>query len=295
MKVRPRRKLTLAAAAVGALFLILSARAPAWFPEGHEIVAIIAADQLTPTAASHIARILNVADEKQGVAGAMAAASLRPDSEFRADHATHSWHYIALCLQDTRSDLPARCPHGNCVTAKIDEYARRLKNHDYDKWGAAGDLAFLIHFVADVHQPLHAAGNGDRGGTCQPVEVTPPEENLHYAWDDAVVVELEHQLGTQSPRATATALERMDPQSALADKPANPEQMAWESHELARSEVYDALQIPKRPCAPAGCQSATPGKVVMSEAYMEREAKVAGRQLALAGYRLASILNSIWR
>lgn len=158
----------------------------------------------------------------------------------------------------------------------------------------AGDLAFLIHFVGDVHQPLHAAGNSDRGGTCQPVEVTPPEENLHFAWDDAVVVELEHQLDTNSPRATATALERFHPQSTTSAKRVSAEQMAWESHELARTDVYGALHIPEQPCAPSACRSATPGKVVLSDAYMKREAKVAGMQLTLAGYRLAKVLNDIW-
>jgi hypothetical protein len=53
-------------------------------------------------------------------------------------------------LQGRRTDVPARCPGGNCITAKIDEYSRRLKEGRYDQWGAAGDLAFLIHFVGDL-------------------------------------------------------------------------------------------------------------------------------------------------
>jgi hypothetical protein len=154
----------------------------AGFAEGHEIVAVIAADDLTPTAIPHVAQILGVPASTGLVEKAMAAASIRPDTEFREeDRSTASWHYIDICLQDNQHDLPARCPSGDCVTAKIDEYARRLRDRDYDKWGAAGDLAFLIHFVGDIHQPLHAATNADRGGTCQRVNVAPPEENLHYA------------------------------------------------------------------------------------------------------------------
>jgi hypothetical protein len=97
------------------------------------------------------------------------------------DRATAPWHYIDICLQDSERDVPARCPQGNCVTAKIDEYGRRLRDGDYDKWGAADDLAFLIHFVCDIHQPLHTTTNADRGGTCQQVNVAPAEENLHFA------------------------------------------------------------------------------------------------------------------
>jgi hypothetical protein len=289
-----RRDPIVAAVAAGLLLLGLAARAAAWFPERHKVIAIIAADNLNPKAAAEVARILKVPDEKDAIANAMAAASIRPDSEFRADLSTPPWHYIALCLQDTPADMAARCPNGNCVTAKIDEYTRRLRDRDYDKWGADGDLAFLIHFVGDVHQPLHAAGNSDRGGTCQPVEVTPPEKNLHFAWDEAVVTELEQQLGTRDARATATALERIDPPPAAAKQQASSREMAWESHELARTDVYGALGIPELPCAPTACQSATSGKVVMNDAYMQREAKVAGQRLALAGYRLAAILNGIW-
>ena len=196
------------------LFL-LSRPAWAWFNEGHEIVAVIAADDLTPTARSHVAQILGVPADTGSVEKAMAAASIRPDTEFREeDRATAPWHYIDICLQDGKQDLPARCPHDNCVTAKIDEYARRLRDGNYDKWGAAGDLAFLIHFVGDIYQPLHAVTNADRGGTCQRVNVEPVEENLHYAWDDAVVTVLEKQLETDQLTATARKLEALYPLAA---------------------------------------------------------------------------------
>jgi hypothetical protein len=265
-----------------------------WFPEGHKIVAIIAADQLAPAARAHVAQILAVPDDPRAVADAMAAASIRPDTEFRADPTTPPWHYISLCWEDTRADMPARCHAGDCVTAKIDEYTRRLKDQKYDKWGAAGDLAFLIHFVGDIHQPLHAGSNADRGGTCQPVEVAPPEQNLHYAWDDAVVVHLETDLGTHSPRATATALEKLYPAPAVASKDLRPDEMAWESHELAKSAVYGALGIREKPCAPKACEAAAGGPVVMSPAYMKTAAQVAGRQIAKAGYRLGALLNRLW-
>jgi len=229
----------------------------AWFAEGHEVVAIIAADSLTPIAKSHVAQILGVSAYTVSVGKAMAAASIRPDTEFRADRTTPPWHYIDICLQDKEHDLPARCPHGNCVTAKIDEYAGRLRDGNYDKWGAAGDLAFLIHFVGDIHQPLHAATNADRGGSCQEVNVTPSEENLHYAWDDSVVVELEEQLSTQGPEATARKLEEIYPPASndAAWRVGESEQIAWESHELAETEVYRALGIPEKACSLHSCDA----------------------------------------
>jgi hypothetical protein len=149
---------------------------------------------------------------------ALGSASIRPDTEFRdEDKSTRPWHFIDICLQDSRQDLLARCPGGHCVTAKIDQYARRFSDHHYDKWGAAADLAFLIHLVGDIHQPLHRTTNADRGGTCQQVNVQPPEKNLHYVWDDAVVIVLEKELGTHDPEATASKLEALYP-AATNDK-----------------------------------------------------------------------------
>ena len=185
-----------------------------------------------------------VSADTGSVEKAMVAASIRPNTEFREeDRATAPWHYINICLQDGKLDLPARCPPDNCVTAKIDECARRLRDGDYDKWGAAGDLVFLIHFVGDIHQPLHAATNADRGGTCQRVNVEPVEENLHYAWDDAVVTVLEKQLETDQPKATASKLEALYPTAGdlLIWKPGEPEQIASESHQLAETDVYRPL------------------------------------------------------
>jgi hypothetical protein len=252
---------------------------------------------LTPTARSHLAQILGASADTNSVEKAMAGAAIRLDTEFREeDKTTRPGHFMDICLQDKETDLPARCPQGNCVTAKIDEYAQRLRDGNYDKWGAAGDLAFLIHFVGDIHQPLHTTTNADRGGTCQQVNVAPAEENLHYAWDDAVVTVLEGQLGTNDPEAIARKLEGLYPAAAdLATwKQGESEEIAWESHQVAETDVYRALGIPERPCSLHSCDPATSTPLTLSPAYMDREGQVAGRQLAKVGYRLAALLNQIW-
>ena len=169
---------------------IIGARAAAWAwgNQGHEIIAIIAADNLSPSARDQVSKILGTPSEASSLEKAMAAASVRPDTEFREeDRSTGPWHFIDICLQDQRTDLPARCPGGACVTAKIDEYVNRLKAGNYDEWGAGGDLAFLIHLVGDIHQPLHTANDSDRGGNCIAVKSHPYARNLHAARDTAVV------------------------------------------------------------------------------------------------------------
>src|SRR5215469_9572023 len=84
--------------------LLFSYPAWAWFAEGHEIVAVIAADDLTPAARSHVAQILNVPADTSSVEKAMAAASIQPDTEFRdEDRSTAQWHFIDICLEDKES------------------------------------------------------------------------------------------------------------------------------------------------------------------------------------------------
>jgi hypothetical protein len=94
--------------------------------------------------------------------------------------------------------------------------------------------------------------------------------------------------------ATARKLEALYPDTRdLATwKPGESEQIAWESHQLAKSDVYRALGIPERGCSMHSCDTATNTPVTMSSSYMDREAQVAGRQLAR--HRLAALLNQIW-
>jgi len=266
-----------------------------WGYDGHRIVAFIAADNLTPVAGSHVANILNVPADKTAIATAMEAASIRPDSEFREeDPSTAPWHFIDICLQDRRIDVRARCRSGDCVTGKIDEYSKRLKEKNYDRWGAARDLAFLIHFVGDIHQPLHAANDADRGGNCVMVDSNPPAKNLHAAWDTMIVRRLENSIGSGSPDTTARTLE----QTYVAERKTNSwtstEDIAWESNQVARSDIYAALRIPIEPCEPVPALCNNEPEVTLNLAYLDHSDMVAGHQLAKAGFRLASLLNEIW-
>jgi len=275
--------------------LLCPVSAWAWGNEGHKIVAVIAADNLTPSAQSHVANVLGVTADQ--IASAMEAASTRPDWEFREeDPSTKPWHFIDICLRDRRIDVPMRCRDGNCVSDKIDDYSKRLKEGNYDKWGAAGDLAFLIHFVGDIHQPLHAANDADEGGNCIKVDSDPRAKNLHYAWDDTIVRRLEHSVDSGRPDTTARRLEQTYANEKALDAwiPGHTDDIAWESNQLARSEIYTPLKIPVEPCDPPAALCRDEPEVLLSSAYMDHADEVAGHQLAKAGFRLASLLNAIW-
>jgi hypothetical protein len=265
----------------------------------HEVVANIAADNLSLTARRSIAKVLRTPDREEAVARAMATVSILPDTEFRnRDPSTASWHFINLCLQDHRNELAARCD-GNCVVAKINEYAARLRTANYDKWSGEGDLAFLIHLVGDIYQPLHAATNADQGGNCITISSPSDVKNLHILWDVVMVTKLENNLDSGSPRKTARDLEAIysNDRDQVVWNSNSAADFAWHSKQLARSQIYDALRIPLEPCEPKirSCLDAPKETVNVDQSYIEHESHIAGEQLAKAGFALADLLNDIWK
>src|SRR5689334_14333973 len=159
------------------------------------------------------AEILGVADYPPTVAEAMALAAVRPDAEFRnSAPETLAWHYINICRQDTPADEHARCPAGSCLTAKIDQFADNLRFGKKDpKWDSAAQLGFVINFMGEIHQPLHAVTNADMGGKCVGVESPEPANTLHSLWGERLVTHLMHELHTRGPADTAAALEKRFP------------------------------------------------------------------------------------
>src|SRR3954454_20552434 len=138
-----------------------------WWETGHQVVARVAAAHLTPAARTRISRILDVPDTPEAIADALAQASTWPD-ETRAETHTGEWHFIDLALQDEKSDIAKRCPENNCAPARIRIFARELRSHQLDqRWSELDELRYLVHFVGDIHQPLHAASNADQGGNCE--------------------------------------------------------------------------------------------------------------------------------
>jgi hypothetical protein len=113
-----------------------------------------------------------------------------------------------------------------------------------------------------------------------------------------VIYGLEESVGSTSPTAAAHKLEQIyaDQKDADSWKPGETNDIAWESSQLARSEIYKALRIPVKPCQQDvdSCAHAPEGLVELDNAYMGKAATVAGQQLAKAGFRLASLLNGLW-
>lgn len=157
------------------------------------------------------------------------------------------------------------------------------------------ELAFLIHFVGDIHQPLHASNNGDRGGNCVSLtsplahsDGSRPTTELHAVWDVNEVVAVLNALGGEA--ATAEALfQRFKRDSSVPQL--GPVDWARESNDLARKDVYEKLSIPGHRAAANRCFVVEP--VAITEAYLTGNVPDVETQLMKAGIRLSNILNEI--
>jgi hypothetical protein len=280
--------------AIGCIFCTYPAFG--WWETGHRTVARIAAAHLTPAARIRIARILNVPNDSGSIADALALGSTWAD-EIKKDTHTDNWHYIDLTLQDRREEMAKRCKDEDCVVARVRLFTAQLVSQKADgRWSELDALRFLVHFVGDVHQPLHAISDADLGGNCEIID--PPineAKNVHAIWDGGIVNALEAgdkelAIRIETYVGGLSGEERKEFSSGLI------EDWTWESHELARKMIYARLQIPTQPILfPKGCAEApseiTGFKPLIDGLYIDNMKPVVRDQLAKAGLRLARVLN----
>jgi hypothetical protein len=294
----PRRLPVRTLALLLTCWLIRPFSASAWWQTGHEAVARLAAAHLTPAARTRVAQILQVPDTDEAVADGLAEASIWADHA-KNEKKTAAWHYIDLALQDRKTDIPKRCENDNCVTARIRLFAAQLsaKTTPQDShWSDLDALRFVVHFVGDVHQPLHSISDADQGGNCERLD--PPvgrANNVHALWDGEIV----NSIG-KGNKALAADLDRqvrkLSParQRILAEGGAN--DWAWESHVLAHKVIYKRLHIPEEPVGfPAHCSEAPAALTAhawhIPPGYVKAMQPILRAQLEKAGLRLARLLN----
>lgn len=280
------------------VLIALLATSPSWgwWETGHRVVARLAAARLTPAARTRVARILNVPDTVDAVTGGLADASIWAD-EVKKSNATASWHFIDLAIQDKRADIAERCPDDNCLPAKIQLFTAQLKEHPANpQWTELDALRFLVHFIGDGHQPLHAATDSDEGGNCE--KLAAPFEtakNLHALWDGGII----RSMDTDDVHLAAdlnNEIDRMNEHHRRRLMAGSVSDWIWESHELALHDIYYKLHVPvEGPGFPHGCETAPADirnfTLAVDPAYVAAMTPVVRLQLIKGGLRLARVLN----
>jgi len=283
------------------VFVLLSVTSLfAWSPTGHMVVDQIAKERLTVNAQARCSELiaLKVPPEKVKLGKSMVVVAPRTGSfltagcwadDVRSD-ADREVHYIDIAFS-ADGTTPQVAPASKNIVRMLEDCVAVLRNPRASKTDRAVKLRYLLHLAGDIHQPLHAASRctdeqpgGDRGGNDFPIVGA---ANLHSYWDGGVgllkttiarpltadgmakITALAAQCTAAYPVAQASA--------ALAEK----DFMKWaqESHALAKSTAYSDLE-----------QHDTP-----SADYITRGKDAVRQRVALAGYRLADLLNELFR
>ena len=253
------------------LALLLSALLPvaahAWGPKGHRLVAGLASGELTPQARAEVARLLR-GEAEPTLAGVSNWADDLREHDPNLGKRSARWHYVDLAEDDCRYRPRAHCRDGDCVIEAIIRQRGLLADRRQPDAVRAQALKFLVHFVGDAHQPLHAGYARDRGGNTIQIQLDGKGTNLHRLWDGEVIASAD-----MNERRYLRHLQRM-PLPAQArigiDDPA-----AW---------------------AEASCQFVLrdgfyPAHAKIEPAYFSRWRPTADAQLRIAGHRLAALLN----
>jgi hypothetical protein len=322
------------------LVLVLSLRSLSfgWGCSGHEIVALIAQRQLSDVAAQKVLALLKspglYVNNKPGRGcnpkkytltnpsdlGLMAFYATFADDFRNTNKSTAPWHFWDVPLNSTTDpDLPQFCDKG-CVVKAIQDQIDVLKSSSATKRARSKALALLIHFVGDLHQPLHIADNNDRGGNCVPVKFfgdepsistsgTGATPNLHGIWDTSIPEKIGHIRGATHDDDLIQYVDTLmsDFETDMADwktKPVDVRAWALESHSHAVTEAYGDLPTTidgEDPVAINTCkddddvlQRMLDLDETVNQKYVDLAKPVIEGQLARAGTRLAVILNQIW-
>ena len=302
------------------LFAAIPIQVQAWGCEGHEIVALIAMKHLQPQVASQVNAILAASPVSPTLKRycrilglpAMAEVASWADDVRSEQPDTAPYHFIDIPLNATRDtyDITQVC-HQTCVVDVIGKFAQQLKTST-DPKARADALRFIIHFVGDIHQPLHDETNGDRGGNCVPVEYEEEDPrqtnrehedyfpNLHAVWDTDIIQTMLARHDMTLEEFAEFLNQRYQPRMPRWNS-GQPIDWAWEGHDAAIA-AYRALpaNVPRdanvqvNSCADnnhVGVRMADL-HIMLGERYDNVSSPIVEEQLTKAGVRLAALLNT---
>jgi nuclease S1 len=263
--------------AIVALFALLPAQLPAWSAKGHAIIADIASARLTPVTRKNLRVLLGNNSLASIVNWADAIRNDQPE--------TFGWHFVDIprnaegfaegrdCYRPQDNGPTAQTDHHNCIVDRIAMFRQALADENASEHDRLLALMFLAHFVGDVHQPLHAIEDA-RGGNDIKVTVFGSDQcgnypcNLHGAWDYSLI----ERTGF-SEEAYVHRLQELIHRNHWEQKAGGTaEDWANESHRAA-------LQV------------WVSNGAAIDETYYQANIRLVDERLALAGVRLAALLN----
>lgn len=268
--------------------LLFSPRLLAWNAEGHMVVAQIAYNHLNPSVKVRCDNLIAVSmgtNSSSGTSNLVTAAVWADD--FRTPLGTANWHFINYLLGlDSPTNGVAFATFD--VVRAINTNIAVLQNNSATVSNQAAHLRYLLHFVGDIHQPLHCVAaissvtpNGDAGGNG--FGITGNWSNLHALWDEGggylsdFIARPLTSTGQAILSNKVVAIETSYPYSPNPGTVPDPTTWAQEGLAAAQNVVYAGI-----------VRSNTP-----SAGYLNTAQATAEARLAYAGHRLADLLNTI--
>lgn len=265
-----------------AAFLFLIAfNVKAWNAAGHELIAQMAFEYLSPSAKTEIAALIGRKNSPLKLHTFLRASIWMDQNQQRMNPSLRVLHYIDLPFSFDASKLPA-VQRSNALTALI-KAELSLKSPATPFREKQKQLKILLHVLADIHQPLHTIAKisqflpeGDKGGNLTPIYATEVSRNLHGFWDKAGGW-LQQGQANQSiwlRHETARLVKTYPCYTMIVNYP------AWihESYTLAIMYAYGKLGIDS----------------IIDSAYVEMTEQLSQQQIAIAACRLAISLNTIF-
>ena len=260
--------------AVFAILVASNVNALAWGYEGHRIIAEIAEQLLEPETAHRVRDLLAIENRTT-----LAEVSTWAD-EIRPQHPeTRRWHFVNIPIHPAAGepsgyDAARDCPQQECVVAKIEEFERVLADPQASERQRLEALKYVVHFIGDVHQPLHASNKDDRGGNDVAVTFMGQQTNLHAVWDSGII-------GPPVKGDERAYALRLAGDITLAQSQqwsaGNAVSWANESYSIAVRMIYGQL----------------PHSGSLPDNYETEALPIVNRQLSRAGVRLAEVLNAV--
>jgi hypothetical protein len=246
-----------------AVFSVDEARA--WGAKGHRIVAEIAETYLLPEVKTKIRKNFNI--KKLSHVANWADTVRKKRSE-------RPWHYCNIKESEWTYKKNRDCPDGDCVVEKIGDFSRALSDEELPVKKRKEALMYLVHFVGDVHQPLHLGNASNRGGNRIRVEFKGRRTNLHYLWDGKLI----HLAGKSLLQYSRDLSLRITASEYAKWNASKETEWANESRRFALKYAYRKDQSLDN---------------WLSKKYIERGREIIALRLSQAGVRLAGLLNRL--
>ena len=256
----------------GLMSSVISAPLFAWGGQGHRLVADVAATRLTPDVSQQVQQLLALEGHTAMSDVASWADELR-ERDPALGKRSANWHYVNIAdrrktdEENCHYQQPVHCHERNCVVAAIDDQGARLADRSLPAAQRLEALKFVIHFVGDVHQPMHAGYGHDKGGNDFQIQFNGRGTNLHALWDSGMIRTQQLNDGDYLQRLLG--------------------------QETPAAELGTSQQWAEQSCRLALVEGVYPAKRRITAAYVDDHLPTAEVQLRAAGEQLGALLNQL--